>query len=145
MTDAQARLSLVVYSGVFEKVHYAFVLAAGALATNRPASLFFTMEASRALLADDGTGRPGWQGLASERPGIDALTRNQQFIDANVVDFEDLLQSVVLLGGRFLVCEMGLHACGLDRGLLRADLPIELCGVVTFLNDTTPDGHSLFI
>lgn len=144
-TAAKEKLSLVVYSGVFEKVHYAFVMAAGALAINRPTTLFFTMEASRALLADDGNGHPGWHGLATERPELTALERNQQFIESRVVDFESLFQSVVLLGGRFMVCEMGLHACGMDKARLRTDIEIELCGVVTFLNDTTPDGHTLFI
>ena len=47
------KLSLVLFSGSYDKVHYALAMAAAALASNTPATLFFTMGAARALLAED--------------------------------------------------------------------------------------------
>ena len=46
MTDEEKfegpeKLSLVVFSGDFEKVHYAFAMASAALAINVPVTLFF--------------------------------------------------------------------------------------------------------
>ena len=42
-SESPRKLSLVVFSGSFEKVHYALVMASAALASGREATLFFTM------------------------------------------------------------------------------------------------------
>ena len=90
-SDAAApdKLSLLVLSGDFERVHYALVLASAAAAIGMPATLFFTDRASFALAA----GRPdspGWRSLAGEggRPGgvIDDERRAR-----GVAGFEELL------------------------------------------------------
>jgi intracellular sulfur oxidation DsrE/DsrF family protein len=44
------------------------------------------------------------------------------------------------MGVRFIVCEMGLRAEGLDRSALRGDLPIEAAGVVTLLTEDDQGG-----
>jgi len=44
---------------------------------------------------------------------------------------------------RIIVCEMGLRAIGLEASALRADLPIEVAGVVTFLADASATGALL--
>ena len=41
------KLSLVVFSGDFDKVHYALVMASAAAAIDTPVTLFFTMEGAR--------------------------------------------------------------------------------------------------
>ena len=43
------KLSIVVYSGKFDEVHYALVMASAAAAVGRPVTLFFTMDACIAL------------------------------------------------------------------------------------------------
>ena len=63
------KLSIVVFSGAFDKVHYALAMAAASLAVNTPATLFFTMGASRALLAEDADG-PGWRHLHPTEDGV---------------------------------------------------------------------------
>lgn len=51
--------------------------------------------------------------------------------------FGELLRSAVALGVRFIACEMGLRIARLAREDLRADVPIEVAGVVTLLADPT--------
>ena len=57
------KLSIVVFSGDFERVHYALATAAAAAAVDRPTTLFFTMEAIHALARRRGDGTPGWTAL----------------------------------------------------------------------------------
>ena len=54
MTDTHPRLSLMVFSGDFARVHYALVMASSAAAINVPVTVFFTMKATHAVLADEG-------------------------------------------------------------------------------------------
>ena len=60
-----------------------------------------------------------------------------------VGDFETLLQACVELGGRFIVCEMGLRSLAIDRASLRTDVPFTIAGIVTLLEETKPGMHLL--
>ena len=128
------KLSLIVFSNSFERVHYALVTAAAAAATNHPVTLFFTMGASHALRPD------GWRNL----PVTEGLT-DELYQSRGVVGFEELLESCVALGVTIMVCEMGLRALGLDRADLRPDIAIEAGGIVSFLADASASGGMLFI
>jgi peroxiredoxin family protein len=130
-----AKLSLVVFSGEFAKVHYALATAAAAAAIDIPATLFFTMKASRALAKDD-----GWHALAGDAAASDATLQAR-----DVAGFAELLESCQALGVRFLVCTMGLSAIDLAADALRDDLGIELGGLVSFLNDARADGSVVFV
>ena len=128
-----AKLSIVVLDGSYQRVHYALAMAASQLAIGRPATLFFTMGAIRALLARRPDGAPGWRAL----PGAardDAMAAN------GLATFEELLGACAELGATILVCDMGLKAEGLTRADLRPDLTIGEGGLVTFLNDARADG-----
>ena len=144
------RLSLIVYSGTFERVHYALVLASASAAVGIPATLFFTMEASRALLRPGDDGAPAWRRLPAgegedgERGHLGGAV-DDRYAAHGVAGFDELLAACAELGVRFMVCEMGLRAKGLTRDHLRDDLPIEEGGVVTFLNDASRAGAMLFI
>jgi peroxiredoxin family protein len=129
--EAKGRLSLVVFSGDFARVHYALGMAAGALSIGRPATLFFTMQAIRALT-------PEWR----QMPGAEADATHAA---RGVGRFEELLDAVVELGGSIMVCEMGLRATGIAREELRPEIPVVEGGIVTFLNQLDPGGTSLFI
>ncbi|MEK9946950.1 MAG: hypothetical protein VW999_13305 [Alphaproteobacteria bacterium] len=141
--ERPAKLSLIVYSGAFDKVHYALATAAAAIATNTPVTLFFTMDAI-ACVTRGADGTPGWQTVTAEdgRPGaaVDAA-----FAARGVGTFEELLQACVELGATFMVCDMGLRAKDIDRAGLRADVPFVEGGLVTFLNDARADGAMMFI
>jgi len=139
-TAPPSKLNLVVASGTFEKVHYALVMAAGAAAIGTPATLFFTMAACQALLADD-----GWRALPSEKIGFDATSRDADFVARGVAGIEELLESCAELGVTTMVCEMGLRAEGLEDAALRADLKPTRTGVVTFLRDARADGSIVYI
>ncbi|HER26050.1 MAG TPA: hypothetical protein ENI69_02965 [Rhodospirillales bacterium] len=142
------KISIIVFSGEFDKIHYALVTAAAAAAIDIPATLFFTMAASRALLAPDDDGRPAWRNLPPGHSGAMGPTAGRVddgFKERTVANFEDLLTSCVALGVKFMVCDMGLRALDLEGAQLRHDVPIETGGMVTFLNDASASGQMLFI
>ncbi len=132
------KLSLVVLSDDFERVHYAFSMAAAAAAIDRPTTLFLTMGAIRALGHKRPDGAPGWTAL----PGA---TRDAEFAERGVATFEDLIAACVALGVKIMVCEMGLRALGLERKKLRQDIAFEEGGIVTFLNDASATGAMMFV
>ena len=138
-------LSMVVQSGDFDRVHYALVIAAAAAATNRPVTLFFTMGALKALEATGADGTPPWRAMALSDGAGRGGALDDSFRARGVATFEELLTSCAAMGVHFLVCEMGLRAMALERSRLRADLPIEEGGVVTFLNGVTADGAVIFV
>ncbi|WP_142849403.1 DsrE family protein [Telmatospirillum sp. J64-1] len=142
---APDKLSLVIYSGDFDKIHYALAMAAAALATNIPATLFFTMGAARALAAPGPDGRPGWQGLPTSGGTQDGAAMDEDFAAKGIGRFEELLSACTALGGKIMVCEMGLRAIGMEAASLRQDVPIEPGGLVTFLSDASRDGSIVFV
>jgi len=138
-------LALVVFSGGYERVHYALAMAAAALACNRPVTLFFTMGACRALERETPEGRPGWTGLTTEQSGQTPSDLDAAFRAKGIAGFEDLLAACVALGASVMVCEMGLRALDLASDSLRDDVPIRSGGLVTFLAEVRADGTTLFI
>jgi peroxiredoxin family protein len=164
------KLSLVVYSGAFSRVHYALVLASAAAAVGTPATLFFTMDAARFLQKPRADGTPGWRSVPAVGPGIspafspaaaaiaeaargapageDATSAgavDDVYAGRGVATFEELLLACAALGVTFMVCEMGLRVIGLEASALRADLRIAEGGVVSFLADASEHGAMLFI
>ncbi|MDH5748334.1 MAG: DsrE/DsrF/DrsH-like family protein [Rhodospirillales bacterium] len=141
---APDKLSITVFSGEFERVHYALVMASGAAAIDMPVTLFFTMGACRAMAKQD-----GWRALpvggASGLTDGDGGAADDGFRAKRVGSFEELLSACVEMKVRFLVCEMGLRALDMTVDDLRDDVPFEICGVVTFLNDASDTGGMLFI
>lgn len=133
------KLSIVVFSGDFDRIHYALVMAAGALASNRAVTLFFTMWAARALQGDD-----GWRRLKAS-DGRDGADFDADLIARGIGGFAELLEACVALGATIMVCEMGLKALGLEPATLRADLALTPGGIVTFLADASRDGAMVFI
>ncbi len=137
MADA-GRLSLILLSGSFERVHYGLAMASAAAALARPATLFVTLAATRAFLAPGADGRPGWAGLPlgpdlatpelADGGALDARNRAR-----GVAGFEELLEACAGLGVEIIVCEMGLRALGLAATALRPDLPIQRAGLATLL------------
>lgn len=138
------KLSVVIFSGEFDRIHYALVMASAAAAIGKAVTLFFTMEACRALVRPDSNGEPGWRTLTAER-AKDAGTTDDLYRAGGIAGFEELLEACVSLDARFIVCEMGLRAAGLDHATLREDLPLEVAGVVTLLEDASRNGLMLFI
>ena len=134
--DRPDKLSIAVFSGQFDKVHYALVMASAAAAIDTPVTLFFTMEAVRNILKPGADGVQSWASQTTTMCLETGADMDANFKENGVADFETLLTACVELGVRFLVCEMGLKAMGLK---------VELGGVVTFLNDASKDGSVIFV
>lgn len=139
-------LSIVVHSGRVDKIHYALVMASAAAAINKPAMLFFTMEACHALRKADADGSHPWQSMpVSNGSAQNGGEMDQQFAKRQVATFEELITSCAELGVTFMVCEMGLRALDISRDDLRNDIDFKEGGVVSFLNAASKDGTVLFI
>ena len=122
------KLSIIVFSGNYDRVHYALVLASAAAATGKKVTLFFTMEGTRALT-------PGWADAAKETA----------YAGKGIGTFEELLAACVELEVTFMVCEMGRRAADLEPDDLRDDVPVAEGGAVTFMNDASRHGAMLFV
>jgi peroxiredoxin family protein len=132
------RLSIVLLSGSFERVHYALCMASTAAALERPVTLFVTSGALRALIAADAYGRAGWMGLPVADEPAGSQVADGGALDARnrargVAGFEELLQACASLGVEFMACEMGLRTLGLEPEALRCDLELARGGLATLL------------
>jgi len=139
-------LALIVFSGDYDRVHYAFVMASAAAATNRPVTMFFTMGAIKALLAPRPDSSPGWSALAPADNGKNAVDRDAAHAEAGIATLEELIQACVEFGVTMRVWEMGLNAEGLSPCDYRADVAITEGGMVSFLAEAEKDnGRIVFI
>jgi peroxiredoxin family protein len=132
------RLSIVLLSGRFERVHYGLCMASAAAALERPVTLFVTLGALRALVAVDAHGRPGWMDLPLAEGFSGSEVADGGALDARnrargLAGFEELLQVCVTLRVEFMACEMGLRALGLEPEALRSDLTLARGGLATLL------------
>jgi peroxiredoxin family protein len=144
MAKAKAALNLVLVSDLYERVHYALVMASAAAATGRKVRLFLSMGALRAL-ARGMAERPGWHDLSPAPGGLSPMDQDRAFAAAGIATFEELLQATVALGGEIMACEMGMRAIGLARHDLRSDIAVAEGGVVTFLEAAEGTGPILFV
>ena len=142
--NAPQQLSIVVFAGAYDRVHYALTMAAAALAVNTPATLFFTMGALRALLPA-GAATGGWRDLLPTEDGTAPSLADARLIARKLAGFEEMLRACVELGAKVMACEMGLRAVGIATTELRSDVPIVPGGLVTFLADASRDGAMVFV
>lgn len=140
MSDGKWGLVLVIQSGGYDRVHYALVTAAAAVATGRPVTLFFTGRALPALMA-----REGWKRLDFSDDGTSPEARDDTLALRGVGTFDELLSACAELGVTFLACEMGWRALGIRDPVLRHDLNVETTGMVTLLGQIRPGDQMLFV
>jgi peroxiredoxin family protein len=132
------RLGLILLSGCFDRVHYGLAMASAAAALERPVTLFATLAATRAFVAEGADGRPGWASLPLSaelaEPGLpDGAALDARYRARGVAGFEELLQACAGLGVELIACEMGLRAQDVASTALRVDLPIQRAGLATLL------------
>jgi uncharacterized protein len=135
---ADGRLGLILLSGCFDRVHYGLAMASAAAALERPVTLFATLAATRAFVAEGADGRPGWASLPLSaelaEPGLpDGAALDARYRARGVAGFEELLQACAGLGVELIACEMGLRAQDVASTALRVDLPIQRAGLATLL------------
>jgi peroxiredoxin family protein len=140
------RLSVVLLSRDFERVHYALCMASAAAALERPVTLFVTLGALSAFIAEDAQG-PGWMRLpiVEDLAGpevTDGGALDARYRARGIAGFEELLEACRALEVEFMVCEMGMRAMGLEPGKLRADLELQPGGLATLL---ARGGHTVVL
>jgi peroxiredoxin family protein len=141
------RLSVVLLSRDFERVHYALCMASAAAALERPVTLFVTLGALSAFIAEDAQGRPGWMRLpiVEDLAGpevTDGGALDARYRARGIAGFEELLEACRALEVEFMVCEMGMRAMGLEPGKFRAGLELQPGGLATLL---ARGGHTVVL
>ena len=139
------KLSIIIYDHHYDKVHYALVMASAAAAIGRPVTVFFTMGACGAIQAADRNSPPSWAAMPLSDEDATGAERDIFYKHTGIATMEELMEACIAFGVRFLVCEMGLRAKGLEKTALRPDMNLEHSGVVTFLNDASKDGAMVLI
>ena len=115
-----ASLGILLLSGTHDRVHTAFLLAAGAAAMDRRVVLFATGRGAHALFDD-------WSGL--DDVGRDAVIRRR-----GVAGVGELREAATELGVRMIVCEAGLRAEGTE--LERLWQGVTVAGIASFLEES---------
>ncbi len=159
MTDKKD-LTLVCFSGDFDKVLAAFVMATGAAATNRKVTIFFTFWGLNVLKKDYGRKAQGKGFLAkafnflmggrNQLPlsrlnfgGISPYLMTSMMKKHNVATLPELIEAAHALGIRLVACEMALHILELERDDLIEEVE-DVVGVATFLNESE-NAHIIFV
>ena len=137
-------LSIIAFSSDFGKIHYALATAAAASATNMSVTIMFTMGAIRAVTMAS-SGGPGWETFTDTKAKTEGVSQDDINQSKGIAGFEELFTACGSMGVKFLVCEMGLKAEGIQSEELRKDIDFEPGGLVTFLNSAKAEGNIVFI
>ena len=158
--DTQEKLSIVCFSGDFDRAVAAFTLATGAAATNREVTMFFTFWGLNIIKKRRGhrwTGggilarlfnflMGGRDNLPLSRLnfcGISPRLMTGMMKAKNVATLENLFEAAKELGVGLVACEMAMQILELKREDL-VDQVKDVIGVSTFL-DRSRDAKILFI
>jgi|GEM_PF-219845 len=156
-------VSLVCFSGEWDRLFAAFVVANGALAMGQEVHMFFTFWASAALRQNGSkSGRNkglmermiGW--MLPSGPDAAPLSRmhwgglGKLFIghrmkQCGIERLGELVDQAQELGAHLHLCEMSSDILGIDCGELIGDDNIDACGVATFLTNALKGKVVLFI
>jgi peroxiredoxin family protein len=154
------KLSLVCFSGDFDKALAAFTLGTGAAAAGWEVSMFFTFWglnivkkkrgrtlAGKGLLARAFNFMLGGRGrLPLSRlnfAGVSPVLMTRMMRGCNVATLEELYAAAKDLRVKFVACEMAMHILGIGKADLD-DAVSEVVDVATFL-DRSRDAHIVFI
>ncbi|MDT8377010.1 MAG: DsrE/DsrF/DrsH-like family protein [Mariprofundaceae bacterium] len=154
------KISIVCFSGDFDKIIAAYTIATGAAATNREVTMFFTFWGLNALKKKQGhswLGRDflsrmfnflmgGRKNLPLSRlnfAGISPQLMTGMMKKNNVATLPELIEAADALGIRLYACEMAMQILGVTKDDL-VDSVQEIVGVATFLNESE-DAHIIFI
>jgi peroxiredoxin family protein len=159
--DTKTRKTIILFSGDFDKVVAAFVIANGAAAMDDEVTMFFTFWGLNALRRPEKLSTKGktalqkaFSGMMPRGPGRLTLS-HMNFAGAGpklmkiamrqqkVMSLEDLIASAREQGIKMVACQMSMDVMG-----LRADElidGIEYAGVASYLGDTDEANVNLFI
>jgi peroxiredoxin family protein len=154
------KLSIVAFSGDFDKLTAVFTMATGAAAVGYEVNLFFTFWGLDALKIKQGHSPVG-KGFLPKMfgfmmGGLKASPVSRfNFLGAsgrifrylmrknNVATLEELVEAAKVLGINFYACEMAMHILGLERTDFFPEVK-DVIGVASFLQ-ISEGGQTLFI
>ena len=154
------KLSIVCFSGDFDKALAAFTLATGAAAVNWEVKMFFTFwglnilkkKTGRSLIGSGILARVfnflmgGKRNLPLSRlnfGGMSPFLMTGMMKKSNVATLDELIDAAKELNIDFVACEMAMHILGVKKEDLDGHVK-DVVGVATFL-DASKDGHIIFI
>ncbi len=156
----EKKLSIVCFSGDFDKALAAFTLATGAAAANWNVSIFFTFWGLNIIKKDPGR-KPVGKGILDRMFNVLMGGRGQLPLSRlnfgglsprmmtgmmkknRVATLEELIDAAKALDVKLIACEMAMHILGVEKKHLDPDVK-EVIGVATFLN-YSQDAQVLFI
>jgi len=160
MTSTGKKLSIISFSGDFDKAIAVFTLATGAAAVGREVNLFFTFWGLNIIR------KKSWRSITGKGIldrvfnflmgglaclplsrfnflGLSPLLMTYMMKKNNVATLPQLIESANELGVRLFACEMAMNILGITRGDLVPEVQ-KVVGVVGFLEEAK-DGEVLFI
>lgn len=154
------KLSIIGFSGDFDKLTAIFTLATGAAAVGYEVNLFFTFWGLDAIKTKQGRSAVGkgflpkvfgiFMGGLKVAPvsrlnfaGISPKIFRYLMRKNNVATLEELVDAAKLLGINFYACEMAMHILGIGKDDLIPEVK-DVLGVATFLK-LSEGGQTLFI
>lgn len=154
------KISLILFSGDFDKAIAAFTLAAGAAAVNYEVNLFFTFWGLNTIKKNQrrsAVGRGilarvfnflmgGFNNLPLSRlnfAGISPNLMTNLMKKRNVATLRELIDASIQLNVNFYACEMSINILGLKKEDFIPEIK-EILGVAKFLN-LSENGEVLFI
>lgn len=159
-TNGARKLSLIVFSGDFDRLTAVFTLVTGAAAVGYEVNIFFTFWGLDAIKRKQGRSFTG-KGFLSRVFGFmmgglgTAPTSRLNFMGLgpkifrymmrrnNVATLEELLDAAKALGIHLYACEMAMHILGLEKGDFIHEME-DVLGVATFLR-LSEGGQTLFV
>ena len=153
--------SLVIFSGDFDKVFAALVIANGALAMGNSVSIFFTFWGLNVLRKSNYKTRSkkgiiekcfgimmpkGVSKLKLSNMNFFGLGRkmiNKVMKTKNIESLESLLEQYIENGGEITACTMSMDVMGIKKDELIEN--IEYGGVATYMENANKANHNLFI
>jgi len=158
--EGKKDVTIVCFSGEFDKLLAAFTIATGAAATNRNVTMFFTFWGLNVLKKQRGRQAIGkdllsrafnWlMGGRNQLPlsrfnfgGISPKLMQGMMRKNNVAQLDELMEAASALGVRIYACEMSMHILGVTQDDLIDEVQ-SVVGVATFLNESE-NAHIIFI
>ncbi len=154
------KLSIIAFSGEFDKLTAVFTLATGAAAVGYEVNIFFTFWGLDAIKRKPGraaVGKTFWSKIFGWMMGGVAVAPTSRFNflgigpklfrhlmrKTNVATLEELIEAAKVLGVNLYACEMAMHVLGIEREDFVPEVK-DVLGVASFLN-LSEGGQTLFI
>jgi len=158
-----SKKTIIVFSGDYDKLIAAFIIANGAAAMDDEVTMFFTFWGLCALRKPHGAGKAGapksalqkmFAGMLPHQAEKTPLTKfhfrgmgrglmKQVMKSKNVMSVQELMDSAREQGVKLIACTMSMDVLGIDKEDLIDG--IEYAGVATYLAEADEGNVNLFI